>query len=231
MAKILGLHLDIVPLITDSIFNINTAALSPARIHCGEISINILDRGYFGTLDRDRFSYCREKYIDLAFISNQQEVDEVNNISRTDYVWIGLYRDPSHPTEWKWSGGWNSSFKFWGKGQPNNKHGNQDCVSVWKKKMNDDQCTEQYPFLCQTGKWFQSFFPQVNILKKSPCPDIFKMSCQGKHSRNTVITLSVSKIPYRKNEWWKNDWNHLFPCLTTRFYGYYDLYCVTLYLK
>uniref|UniRef100_A0A673W6F6 C-type lectin domain-containing protein n=1 Tax=Salmo trutta TaxID=8032 RepID=A0A673W6F6_SALTR len=92
--------------------------------------------------------YCREKYIDLAFISNQQEADEVNNISKTDYVWIGLYRDPSHPTEWKWSGGWNSSFRFWGKGQPNNIFGNQDCVSVWKKNMNDDQCTEQHPFLC-----------------------------------------------------------------------------------
>uniref|UniRef100_A0A673VUE0 C-type lectin domain-containing protein n=1 Tax=Salmo trutta TaxID=8032 RepID=A0A673VUE0_SALTR len=80
--------------------------------------------------------YCREKYIDLAFISNQDEVDEFNNISKTDYVWIGLYRDPSHPTE------------FWEQGQPNNLNGNQDCVDVKNHEMNDKQCTEQYPFLC-----------------------------------------------------------------------------------
>uniref|UniRef100_A0A8C8G537 C-type lectin domain-containing protein n=1 Tax=Oncorhynchus tshawytscha TaxID=74940 RepID=A0A8C8G537_ONCTS len=92
--------------------------------------------------------YCREKYIDLAFISNQDEVDELNNISTTDYVWIGLYRDPSHPREWKWSGGWNSSFRFWEKGQPNNLNGIQNCVDVKNHEMNDKQCTEKYPFLC-----------------------------------------------------------------------------------
>uniref|UniRef100_A0A4W5LXV7 C-type lectin domain-containing protein n=1 Tax=Hucho hucho TaxID=62062 RepID=A0A4W5LXV7_9TELE len=92
--------------------------------------------------------YCREKYIDLAFISNQEEKDEVNRISRRDNVWIGLYSAPSPPTEWKWSGGWNSSFRFWGENQPNNIFGNQDCVSLWKNEMNDDQCTAQYPILC-----------------------------------------------------------------------------------
>ncbi|CAB1338855.1 unnamed protein product [Coregonus sp. 'balchen'] len=109
--------------------------------------------------------YCREKYIDLAFISNQEEADEVNRISGKDDVWIGLYRDPSPlsgkddvwigmyrdpspPTEWKWSGGWNSTFRFWGEDQPNNLNGNQECVSLWKREMNDDQCTVQYPFVC-----------------------------------------------------------------------------------
>uniref|UniRef100_A0A4W5RED9 C-type lectin domain-containing protein n=1 Tax=Hucho hucho TaxID=62062 RepID=A0A4W5RED9_9TELE len=33
-------------------------------------------------------------------------------------------------------------------GLPNNKLGNQDCVSLWKNEMNDYQCTEQYPILC-----------------------------------------------------------------------------------
>jgi hypothetical protein len=35
-----------------------------------------------------------------------------------------------------------------------------------------------------------------------------KMSRLGKPTENTTLILSVSNIPYGKNEWWKNDWIH-----------------------
>ena len=44
------------------------------------------------------------------------------------------------------------------------------------------------------------------------------MSHQGKSTQNTALILNVSKIPYRKNEWWKNDWNH-FPVWPLGFMG------------
>jgi hypothetical protein len=37
---------------------------------------------------------------------------------------------------------------------------------------------------------------------------VIKMSHQGKPTKNTGLIVSVSKIPYGKNEWWKNDGNH-----------------------
>ena len=46
----------------------------------------------------------------------------------------------------------------------------------------------------------------------SPCPKeiymVIKTSCQCKPTQNTALILSVSKIPYGKNEWWKNYWNN-----------------------
>jgi hypothetical protein len=34
------------------------------------------------------------------------------------------------------------------------------------------------------------------------------MQQRGKPTQNAALILSVSKIPYGKNEWWKNNWNH-----------------------
>jgi DNA-directed RNA polymerase subunit E'/Rpb7 len=37
---------------------------------------------------------------------------------------------------------------------------------------------------------------------------VIKMSIQAKPAQNTAIILSLSKMPYGKNEWWKNYCNH-----------------------
>jgi hypothetical protein len=44
------------------------------------------------------------------------------------------------------------------------------------------------------------------------------MSRQSKPARITARILSVSKIPYGKNELWKNDWNN-FPAWPLGFMG------------
>uniref|UniRef100_A0A4W5PT80 C-type lectin domain-containing protein n=1 Tax=Hucho hucho TaxID=62062 RepID=A0A4W5PT80_9TELE len=64
--------------------------------------------------------YCRQHYTDLAFISNQEEVNQLLPISGGDWTWIGLHRDANDPTGWTWSGGENSAFKFWMSREPNN---------------------------------------------------------------------------------------------------------------
>nr|XP_046190146.1 macrophage mannose receptor 1-like [Oncorhynchus gorbuscha] len=97
--------------------------------------------------------YCREHYTDLAFISNQEEVDQLLPISRGDWTWIGLHRDANDPTGWTWSGGENSAFRFWKSGEPNNAGGIEDCVMVqWDVRWMDSRCSRTRPFLCYKEK-------------------------------------------------------------------------------
>ncbi|XP_064841713.1 macrophage mannose receptor 1-like [Oncorhynchus masou masou] len=97
--------------------------------------------------------YCREHYTDLAFISNQEEVDQLLPISRGDWTWIGLHRDVNDPTGWTWSGGENSAFRFWKSGEPNNAGGIEDCVMVqWDMGWMDSRCSRTLPFLCYKEK-------------------------------------------------------------------------------
>uniref|UniRef100_A0A8C7JD99 C-type lectin domain-containing protein n=1 Tax=Oncorhynchus kisutch TaxID=8019 RepID=A0A8C7JD99_ONCKI len=97
--------------------------------------------------------YCREKYIDLAFITDQEEAELFSTVLTSEFnwiglTWIGLYRDTNDSTEWKWSGGWNSTFRFWSKGLPNHLIVNQDCVGVIKGEMADSLCQQRNPFWC-----------------------------------------------------------------------------------
>uniref|UniRef100_A0A8C7T5B7 C-type lectin domain-containing protein n=1 Tax=Oncorhynchus mykiss TaxID=8022 RepID=A0A8C7T5B7_ONCMY len=97
--------------------------------------------------------YCREKYIDLAFITDQEEAELFSNVLTSEFnwiglTWIGLYRETNDSTEWKWSGGWNSTFRFWSKGLPNHLIVNQDCVGVITGEMADSLCQQRNPFWC-----------------------------------------------------------------------------------
>ncbi|XP_067100236.1 putative C-type lectin domain family 20 member A, partial [Osmerus mordax] len=66
---------------------------------------------------RDAQIYCRQSYTDLASIRNQAENIEIQQLvlgeNSSAIVWIGLFKD-----DWKWSDGSNSSFRYWGSGEP-----------------------------------------------------------------------------------------------------------------
>ncbi|XP_023249200.1 macrophage mannose receptor 1-like [Seriola lalandi dorsalis] len=92
---------------------------------------------------KDAQTYCRTYHTDLAMIENAQESTEVTSVMSTQYVWIGLYREP-----WKWSDNSRSSFTNWQTGQPNN-YGGQNCVvenldHVWA----DLNCDTKLFFWC-----------------------------------------------------------------------------------
>ena len=54
---------------------------------------------------------------------------------------------------------------------------------------------------------------------------VIKTSCQGKSIQNVALILSVLKFPMEKLIVEKR--LEPFPCLTSRFYEYYESYCGT----
>ncbi len=103
---------------------------------------------------RDAQNYCRDLSSDLISIHSAEENEAVHNVSLSQNVWIGLFKDP-----WKWSDGSNSSFRYWKTNQPNYRK-DQDCVAAIfkdKGKWNDKKCTVNRKFICYGGELITCF--------------------------------------------------------------------------
>lgn len=98
---------------------------------------------------RDAQNYCRGLLSELISINSSVENEAVHNVSRSQNVWIGLFKDP-----WMWSDGSKSSFRYWKPRQPNNLSG-QNCVAAIftdKGQWNDLKCSGKRFFVCRGGK-------------------------------------------------------------------------------
>ena len=67
-------------------------------------------------------------------------------------LWIGLH-DMGGESIYKWTD--NSGygkFIYWGNGEPNNYHGQEDCVAMLKisGKWNDNHCSSKKPYICKS---------------------------------------------------------------------------------
>ncbi|XP_010792843.1 C-type mannose receptor 2-like isoform X2 [Notothenia coriiceps] len=65
---------------------------------------------------RDAQNHCRGLSSDLISIHSAEENEAVHDLSESENVWIGLFKD-----SWKWSDGSMSSFRYWLPAQPNYK--------------------------------------------------------------------------------------------------------------
>ena len=67
-------------------------------------------------------------------------------------MWIGL-TDTGDEGKFVWmSDGTEVTYADWYKGQPNDWKKGQDCVTYYKNKWNDEECSERRQFLCQKGR-------------------------------------------------------------------------------
>ncbi|KAF3839877.1 hypothetical protein F7725_018594 [Dissostichus mawsoni] len=97
---------------------------------------------------RDAQNHCRGLSSDLISIHSAEENEAVHDLSESENVWIGLFKD-----SWKWSDGSMSSFRYWLPAQPNYLQG-QNCTAVIFKnqgKWNDLKCARKRSFVCQGG--------------------------------------------------------------------------------
>ncbi|KAL7374933.1 hypothetical protein ABVT39_009345 [Epinephelus coioides] len=157
-------------------------------------------------------TYCRERYTDLATVSNVRDmnrvVDKMEN-TFTDF-WIGLYEDA---VTWRWSmsdeghyGDGEVEFRNWGDGKPTNESGIHHCAGIqhmgqWK----DLDCDLLHYFLCFDGR---SGAPETKILVATAMKwTDAQRYCREHHTdllsvRNQAENLEIqSMVPAGKLAW------------------------------
>ncbi|XP_058871711.1 macrophage mannose receptor 1-like [Acipenser ruthenus] len=100
--------------------------------------------------------YCREHHTDLVSIKNASENEEIVKKAQGKPFWIGLFNEP-----WKWSHQGDSyTFHSWNYWEPDNRGGDQNCVTISKKGgWIDYDCNTQLPsFCCEGGSSGQCFY-------------------------------------------------------------------------
>ncbi|XP_026208856.1 macrophage mannose receptor 1-like isoform X2 [Anabas testudineus] len=116
--------------------------------------------------------YCREKYTDLATVSDMTDMERLRKSTETlTEAWIGLHSYPGkYNRTWYWSLPglkFNENQTRWDSGEPNDKGENnhlENCVlmvgnSIPNQKWNDYPCNGKLKFICynetkQTNKSF-----------------------------------------------------------------------------
>ncbi|KAJ4942173.1 hypothetical protein JOQ06_012039 [Pogonophryne albipinna] len=135
----------------------------------------------------DAQSYCREKYTDLATVSDMGDLERLTNPPQTD-AWIGLRSiNEADIKEWHWS---LPGEKYnpregepeWGPNEPNN-GGNhpENCVKITlSQKWYNVRCYHKLHFICYNDK--------VILIKEKKTWDKALDYCRANHSDLVSIT-------------------------------------------
>ncbi|XP_056622938.1 CD209 antigen-like protein E [Triplophysa dalaica] len=111
---------------------------------------------YFISSEQKSWSYsrqfCRDLGGDLVIINTEEEQRYIHSIIKED-TWIGL-SDTDKEGVMKWVDNSTPKVSFWISGEPNNAHGNEDCVQIvssypLKNSWNDQPCTEERRWICE----------------------------------------------------------------------------------
>ncbi|KAI4886338.1 hypothetical protein NFI96_010912 [Prochilodus magdalenae] len=137
-------------------------------------------------------SYCREKFTDLATIEDQQEMDAVKAAlnGAGGNFWIGLRQaEEQNIISWTWSDGRNFSYRYWGRGEPNN-DGSDNCgilLSDQGYRWNDLGCSYEDPFICYKA------VPLILINQNKTWRDALKHCRDNKLDLVSVHTRTVQQ--------------------------------------
>uniref|UniRef100_A0A3Q1I9M3 C-type lectin domain-containing protein n=1 Tax=Anabas testudineus TaxID=64144 RepID=A0A3Q1I9M3_ANATE len=104
--------------------------------------------------------YCREKYTDLATVSNMTDMERLRKSTETlTEAWIGLHSYPGKDNRtWYWSLPgleFNENQTRWDSGEPNDKgkHNHlENCVLMKNQKWSDYACDGEFQFFCYNDK-------------------------------------------------------------------------------
>ncbi|XP_058240762.1 C-type lectin domain family 4 member E-like isoform X2 [Hemibagrus wyckioides] len=96
---------------------------------------------------------CRGRGADLVIINNKEEQEFISKLLGIRKAWIGL-NDRDKEEEWKWVDDTRLSTGYWGRGEPNSKAGDEDCVltgdrsdPVWN--WADYPCDDKFIWICE----------------------------------------------------------------------------------
>ena len=91
---------------------------------------------------------CREMGMNLTRIDNSEEQNWLHKTFRVRDPWIGVH-DRDEEGNFVNVDGCPLRYTHWSYSKPDGRDG-QDCVQLWvTRSWNDNQCSENYRFLCQ----------------------------------------------------------------------------------
>lgn len=100
-------------------------------------------------------AYCRQHHTDLATPDNEADITllkgVLNSIQWTG-AWFGLTRDT-----WKWSDGTQPLNLPWLSGHPDDSHVWGNCGAAQNGLLEEENCINQYYFVCSACECFFSF--------------------------------------------------------------------------
>uniref|UniRef100_A0A3Q3KYA1 C-type lectin domain-containing protein n=1 Tax=Labrus bergylta TaxID=56723 RepID=A0A3Q3KYA1_9LABR len=110
--------------------------------------------------------YCKEKYTDLATVSDMTDMKRLREIVNTQEAWIGLQSNPGQANRrWHWSlpgtqGVALSDLETYFHNKEPNDHNNilENCVQIRIKRLNDATCDKNNKFICFNGKSIKTTF-------------------------------------------------------------------------
>ena len=100
----------------------------------------------------DSRAKCKSEGADLVKISSTAENNFVANNKKSSNAWLGLRRGSDH--KFYWTDGTRVVFTSWGRGEPNDSGGSEDCGHMWNRrrtKWNDAQCSNRWTYVCEKG--------------------------------------------------------------------------------
>ncbi|XP_063854316.1 C-type lectin lectoxin-Phi1-like [Scylla paramamosain] len=103
---------------------------------------------------------------------------------KADLVWVGVRKDPEFVSRtWRWVDGTVVDTPRWGRAQPNNYNGKQNCVALDKGRKwlwNDVGCELDYlPYVCQ---YVPSHMSRLSLIFLSSSQPTERLSNKGRHN-------------------------------------------------
>ncbi|XP_028298839.1 lymphocyte antigen 75-like [Gouania willdenowi] len=107
----------------------------------------------------DAQNHCREKYTDLASVTNMEDLKLLHQLGPSQIFWLGLYGDTKEEWKWKWSVEEQDSsmvdtgYRNWDVDEPNGgQNYNRFCTIMFPDgTWQDEPCDWVNPVLCYKG--------------------------------------------------------------------------------
>lgn len=149
----------------------------------------------------DASAQCQLQQAQLVKIDSIQERDWIRQqiavLQRTQgqhHFWTGLENRPRRDNLYhKWTDGTplDTSIMPWGNGQPDNGGGGEHCGELWDGDMNDNDCNQHYPYICEKDKFWKPPINTPSAVRHTPGTTTGRTTKRSTIAPPVVVTYNV----------------------------------------